>query len=42
MKLLALAFEFTPPELADLPVLNGSLNANYLTGAPPAGAGKGN
>lgn len=32
MQLLRLAFNFTPPELADLPVLHGSLNANYLTG----------
>lgn len=32
MQLLRLAFDFTPPELADLPVLHGSLDANYLTG----------
>jgi hypothetical protein len=32
MRLLKLAFDFDPPDLADLPVLHGSLDANYLTG----------
>ena len=32
MRLLKLGFEFDPPDLPDLPVLHGSLEANYLTG----------
>lgn len=32
MRLLRLAFNFEPPVLADLPVIDGRLGSNYLTG----------
>jgi hypothetical protein len=32
MRLLRLAFDFEPPGLAGLPVINGRLGSNYLTG----------
>jgi hypothetical protein len=32
MRFLRLAFDFAPPELADLPIINGRLESNYLTG----------
>ena len=32
MRFLKFAFDFEPPELADLPIINGRLGSNYLTG----------